>query len=434
MKILIIGAGYVGLSSASVFASSHNITVIDSNKEKIKKIRQGENFINEPDLILKHKNLNFETSLNKVMKNNKFDLIFLCVGTPLIGDTGFTEEKQKFDLSMLEKAFIDLLHSNSLNLNLDIIIKSTVLPGTAKSLKVLATKWLVDNKKSFKIELVSNPEFLRKGSAVYDVRYPNRVVIGIDKKNKNHEIIKKKIESFYKDISIERLIFVSNETAEFSKLAANSFLASRISFMNEMMLISKKCKVKIDDVIKILGLDVRMGNKYMSPGMGYGGYCLPKDVLAFKSFAEEGGVEPFVLNAIHETNLKQMKLIINKIESFVLSLPDSDVKVGIYGIAFKSNTRDIRKSPAIYIAEKLKERNINVILIDDKETLDNYNGEIKKSTKKVNTELVLIGNKIGMSYFEIHDNLKLVIDPTRQLVKYDRNKLKTNKTEYVYVT
>lgn len=431
MKILIVGAGYVGLTSATVFANQHEVIVVDNDKTKIKKIKDGENVINEPDLRLKQSKLSFSSSIESCMKEHKFDLIFLCVGTPLIGDTGFTEENTDFDLTMLESAVENLVKANVNKNSLTLVIKSTVLPGTAKHIKKKALQYANDVGLSFNIDIISNPEFLREGYAVYDVRYPSRVVIGVDKKLHNADKIKKKIETFYKESNIEPLIFVSNETAELSKLASNAFLASKISFVNEQMLLAKKCKAKIDDVVKILGLDPRIG-KYINPGIGYGGYCLPKDVVALKTFAKKSGIDSLMLNAVHDTNMKQMKLIINKVEKFVLD-NDENMTVGIFGIAFKDNTRDSREAPSIYIAEKLVERDINVLLIDEKETLSHYKGNVKKSSKEDIISIAILSSKSGYSKFKITDDLKLVIDPNRYLDKQMRTRLRVQNIQYITV-
>lgn len=431
MKILIVGAGYVGLTSATVFANQHEVIVVDNDKTKIKKIKDGENVINEPDLRLKQSKLSFSSSIESCMKENKFDLIFLCVGTPLIGNTGFTEENAEFDLTMLESAVENLVKANVNKNSLTLVIKSTVLPGTAKHIKKKALQYANDAGLAFNIDIISNPEFLREGYAVYDVRYPSRVVIGVDKKIHNADKIKKKIETFYKESNIEPLIFVSNETAELSKLASNAFLASKISFVNEQMLLAKKCKAKIDDVVKILGLDPRIG-KYINPGIGYGGYCLPKDVVALKTFAKKSGIDSLMLNAVHDTNMKQMKLIINKVEKFVLD-NDENMNVGIFGIAFKDNTRDSREAPSIYIAEKLVERDINVLLIDEKETLNHYKGNVKKSSKEDVISIAILSSKSGYSKFKMTDDLKLVIDPNRYLDKQMRTRLRMQNIQYMTV-
>jgi len=216
-----------------------------------------------------------------------------------------------------------------------------------------------------------------------------------------------------------------------SKLASNAFLASKISFVNEQMLLAKKCKAKIDDIVKILGLDPRIG-KYINPGIGYGGYCLPKDVVALKTFAKKSGIDSLMLNAVHDTNMKQMKLIINKVEKFVLD-NDENMNVGIFGIAFKDNTRDSREAPSIYIAEKLVERDINVLLIDEKETLNHYKGNVKKSSKEDIVSIAILASRSGYSKFKITDDLKLVIDPNRYLDKQMRTRLRVQNIQYMTV-
>lgn len=435
MKILIVGAGYVGLTSATVFAQQHEVIVVDNNRDKIKKLKNGENVISEPDLQLYQKKLSFSFSLKKVMKENNFDFIFLCVGTPLTSQTGFTDKNEQFDLTMLENAIEQIVINNVRQNDLNIVIKSTVLPGTANKMRekalAISKTYLKKEKIPYKIEFISNPEFLREGYAVCDVRYPIRVVVGLNKASHYHDHLKKKIENFYKISDIYPIIFVDNETAELSKLSANAFLANNISFMNEQMLLAKHCGAKINDVVKILELDSRIG-KYINPGIGYGGYCLPKDVVALKSYAAEKGVTLDLLNSTHSTNMKQMKLIVNKIEDYVLK-SKSNLSIGVYGIAFKNNTKDSRESPAIYIAEQLMDRGIHVVLIDEKSTLDKYKGKVAKSKNLLQTEIALIANKNGYEIFEIHNNLKLVIDPLRLLKKEEKINLNEHDIEYCII-
>lgn len=436
MKILIVGAGYVGLTSAIVFAGQHEVIVVDNDKEKIKRIKNGENVIHEPDLHLSQKKLKFSTSIKKTMNENSFDFIFLCVGTPLIGQTGFTEENQLFDLTMLENSIEDIIKHNKKNDDLNFIIKSTVLPGTAQKMKekalTLSKENMKKDKSHYHIEIISNPEFLREGYAVADVRYPIRVVIGLNKKSSHHDSLKKKVEDFYKASDIQPLVFVDNETAELSKMSANAFLANKISFMNEQMLLAQKAGANINDVVSILEMDSRIG-KYINPGIGYGGYCLPKDVVALKSYAQIQGIESNMLDSIHDTNMKQMKLIINKIESFVLQSENKNIQVGIYGIAFKNNTRDSREAPSIYIAEQLKERGISVFLIDEKATLEQYHGSVNKGKKDLEVQIALIANKVGYEIFKRHKHTQLIIDPLRFFKKEDRLKLKAEEIEYCLI-
>lgn len=431
MKILIVGAGYVGLTSATVFANYHEVVVVDNNKEKINKIKHGENVISEPDLNLHQKKLSFETSLKKVLNKNTFDVIFLCVGTPLIAKTGFTEESSLFDLSMLDSAIQNIIKHNKNRQDLNLIIKSTVLPGTAKSMREKAYQYAKEYNNFCRIEIISNPEFLREGYAVYDVRYPSRIVVGLDKKSQFHDKLKKKIEHFYVSCDMQPIIFTDNQTAELSKMSANAFLANKVSFMNEQMVLAQVSDANINDMVKILQMDERIG-KYINPGIGYGGYCLPKDVVALKSYASDKNIKVGMLDNVHNTNIKHMKMIVNKIDNFIID-SNSDNTVAIYGIAFKNNTRDSRESPAIFIAEKLKERNINVVLIDEKETLEEYKGSVDKGKKDIMSEVAIIANAQGYKLFTIHNQLKLVIDPLRQLDKTQRNKLKQQGVIYTIV-
>lgn len=431
MKILIVGAGYVGLTSATVFANYHEVVVVDSNKEKIKKIKNGDNVISEPDLYLNQKNLKFETSLKKVLKQYTFDLIFLCVGTPLMAKTGFTEDHSVFDLSMVDSAVEDIIKHNKNRQNLNLIIKSTVLPGTAKIILEKAYKYAETYDKICSIEIISNPEFLREGCAVFDVRHPSRIVVGLDKKSHFHEKLKKKIEHFYVSCDMQPVIFTDNQTAELSKMSANAFLANKISFMNEQMLLAQHSNADIDDMVKILQMDERIG-KYINPGIGYGGYCLPKDVVALKSYAVEKNLQVGMLDNIHKTNIQHMKSIVNKIENYILE-SNQDYKVAIYGIAFKNNTNDSRESPAIYIAEKLKERDINVVLVDEKLTLEEYHGSITKVKKDIDSQVVLVANKQGYKLFNLHDKLKLVIDPLRLFDKEQKKQLQKQGVIYTII-
>jgi len=343
-KITIIGTGYVGLVMGTGLAELGNeVTCVDIIKEKIEKLQNGEITIYEvglEDLIQKNmqkQKLFFSSDIESSIRN--CEVIFIAVGTPQ-GQNGDA------DLSAIESV-AEMIGKN-LNTYKVICLKSTVPIGTAKKLSKIIKKYAEQDSK---FDVVSNPEFLREGSAVYDFFYPDRIVIGFES---DHAL--KIIEEAYwpllnRNISLLKTDF---STAEAIKYASNAFLAVKISFINEFSALCEKMDANIIDVAKGMGLDKRIGADFLKPGPGYGGSCFPKDTLALLNIAHQAGIELKITKAAVEANEIQKKRMVQKLLNFF----DGNIEnktIAILGLAFKANTDDVRCSPAIDIIQEIKQ-------------------------------------------------------------------------------
>jgi len=357
-KVTIIGLGFVGLSLAS-FLSSKGIKVIgiDSDIKKISRLKKGIPGFFEPKLeyYLK-KGKKYQEFYEKIdSKTINSDFIFITVGTPL-------NEKNNIKLDFIKsvtKSVSEVL--KDLTIKPSIILKSTVVPGTAiNTVKPILEK--NGNKEEFQYNLLSNPEFLREGSAMNDTIYPHVIVIG----GKNQES-RKKLLQFYKKIYSKKQEFVetNNTTAEMIKYANNAFLATKISFINSLANICQNVSgTNVDDVARVMGLDPRISELFLKAGPGYGGSCFPKDVQALISFSKSIGYNPELLKAVQDSNKKQVLSIISILEKNLGKL--NGKKIGILGLAFKENTDDIRESVSIRLIDGLLNKKCKIIVHDPK--------------------------------------------------------------------
>ena len=346
MKIGIIGLGYVGLITGVGFASPGNKVVgIDVDEKKIEKINKGESPIYEKDLEskLKENKENF-TATTKIEELKDCEIIFICVGTP-------SKEDGSIDLKYIKQAAEDI--SKILDSYKIIVVKSTVIPGTTESLiKILGKKVGRD------FGLAMNPEFLKEGSALKDFFEPDRIVVGsYDEKTK--EIL----EELYKDFNCPK-IFTNIKTAEMIKYASNAFLATKISFINEIGNICKKLGIDVYDVAEGMGYDKRIGREFLNAGIGFGGSCFPKDVKALIAKAKEIGYDPKLLQEVIEINEKQPFKKIEIVKKKVSNLKNK--KIALLGLTFKPHTDDIRESRAIPIIQKLIEEDAIIHAHDPK--------------------------------------------------------------------
>jgi len=346
MKIGIIGLGYVGLITGVGFASLGNKVVgIDVDEKKIEKINKGESPIYEKDLEskLKENKENF-TATTKIEELKDCEIIFICVGTP-------SKEDGSIDLKYIKQAAEDI--SKILDSYKIIVVKSTVIPGTTESLiKILGKKVGRD------FGLAMNPEFLKEGSALKDFFEPDRIVVGsYDEKTK--EIL----EELYKDFNCPK-IFTNIKTAEMIKYASNAFLATKISFINEIGNICKKLGIDVYDVAEGMGYDKRIGREFLNAGIGFGGSCFPKDVKALIAKAKEIGYDPKLLQEVIEINEKQPFKKIEIVKKKVSNLKNK--KIALLGLTFKPHTDDIRESRAIPIIQKLIEEDAIIHAHDPK--------------------------------------------------------------------
>ena len=356
MKIAVIGTGYVGLVSGTCFAETGNeVICVDINEDKVQKLKNGEVPIYEPQLEtlfernVRQERLTFTTSLEEAVDAS--DIIFLALPTPP-GEDGSA------DLSYILGVAEQL---GSLMKEYKVIVdKSTVPVGTAA--KVTAA---IKQNSTVEFDVVSNPEFLREGFAVEDFLKPDRVVIGTSSQR-----AQKVMEDLYKPFVRQGnpIFFMDEKSAELTKYAANSFLATKISFMNEIANICEKLDADVDQVRIGIGSDTRIGKRFLFPGIGYGGSCFPKDVQALIKSSSEVGYDFKILNAVEEVNANQKTIIVPKIKNYFGSLKGK--KIAIWGLAFKADTDDIREAPARYIIDELKSLGAEIIAFDP-EAMDN---------------------------------------------------------------
>jgi len=356
MKIGIIGLGFVGLSLTSVLASKgFNVVGIDVDEEKCSKISDGISPFFEPDLekTLKNglkKKLEIKSDFSSVQD---CDLIFVTVGTPQ-NRTG------AIDLSIIKKAMISLGKSIRESKKQHIIlVKSTVVPGTMKDIILPILENNSKKKAGKDFGLISNPEFLQESSAIKDTKFPHVVVLGGYRTK-----FMKKVKKFFTKLHPNTPIIITNhQTAEMIKYANNSFLATKISFINQLSNICQKIPgSNIDDIARTIGLDPRIGGLFLNAGPGYGGSCLPKDMKALIKFAKITGIKPTLLNAVEDVNTKQLEEII-LIAKRKLGVLESK-KITILGTSFKPNTDDIRDSIAIELIKKFLKRKVKVTVHD----------------------------------------------------------------------
>jgi len=351
MKIAVVGTGYVGLVSGTCFAETGNkVTCVDIDPKKVTKLTNGEITIYEPGLEkiflrnLKEGRLKFTTSLEEGIKDAT--IIFLALPTPP-GADGSADLKYVLGVSD---------HLGKILTDYKVIIdKSTVPVGTAE--KVHAA--IAANYKG-EFDVVSNPEFLREGVAVDDFMKPDRVVIGT-----SSERAKAIMGELYAPYVRQGnpVIFMDEKSAELTKYAANSFLATKISFMNEISQMCEKLGADVDMVRRGIGSDDRIGKRFLFPGIGYGGSCFPKDVQALIKSAEEVGYDFQILKAVENVNEKQKLHLIPKIKAYF----NNDLKgihFALWGLAFKPNTDDIREAPALYLIDALLEAGATVAAFD----------------------------------------------------------------------
>jgi len=343
-KIAMIGVGYVGLVSGTGLADFGNeVVCADIDEKKIDMLNNGQLPIYEPGLLeLVEKNvdkgrLKFTTDVESAIR--KSEVIFIAVPTPPMDD-GEVDLSYVFDV-------VDRIAS-AINEFKVVVTKSTVPVGTGDEIKKRLLEKGVDRKL---FEVVSNPEFLREGSAVNDFMRPDRVVIGTESE-KALEIMR----DIYRPLYLIETPIVATDirTAEMIKYASNAFLATKISFINEIANICERVGADVQVVAKAMGLDGRISSKFLHAGPGFGGSCFPKDTLALTKIAEKAGIKAQIVEAVIDVNKKQRQRILEKLLKFVPKLKGKTI--GLLGLSFKPNTDDIRESPAIYIIKGILER------------------------------------------------------------------------------
>ena len=361
MKVSVVGTGYVGLVTSACLADTGNhITAIDVDEAKIEKLRRGESPIYEPGLDkllqsnIKAGRLRFTTDLAEGIRDA--DVTFIAVGTPPNADGSS-------DLSALD-AVADQI-ARIITEPKVLVIKSTVPVGTAQRIEDR-----VNAKTPHRVSVVSNPEFLKEGYAVEDFEKPDRVIIGADDPRAG-DLVRELYIPFVRNQ--HPILQMGRTAAEMSKYASNAYLATRISFINEIANLCDRLGVDVQDVRRGMGTDQRIGFQFLYPGAGYGGSCFPKDVRSLAHLSREAGVEPEILNAVHHVNERQKRIIFEKIRKRFGDHLDGRV-FAFWGVTFKARTDDIREAPALATMDALQNAGAS-IRAHDPQGLDNLRAQ-----------------------------------------------------------
>ena len=427
MKIAIIGSGYVGLTTGTCLAELGNtVTCIDNNKEKIQILNNGEMPIFEPGLAelvkknVSQKRLFFSTDIKNAVKSA--EIVFIAVGTP-------PKPNGDADLSFVENVAKEIAKSRT---NYIVVVeKSTVPVETGEKIEKTisasgASKELFD--------VVSNPEFLREGSAIRDFMQPDRIVVGVNSKK-----AKKIMQSLYGPLNAP-IIFTDLKSAEIIKHASNSFLATKISFINAVSRLCELCGADIEQVSLGMGADRRIGKDFLKAGIGYGGFCFPKDVDAFINISQKMGYDFRLLKEVQEINTTQKMHFVKKVQKAVGSL--SGKKIAVWGLAFKPNTDDMRFAPSIDIIKQLQKEGAQISAFDPvaepnaKKIFDKitYHDDLYMASKDADALLILTEWDLFRKA-DIAKLKKLLKSPTiidgRNM--FDSQKMKENGITYISI-
>ena len=425
MKICMIGTGYVGLVSGTCFADIGNqVYCVDKNVKKINKLNSGISPIYEPgldELIQKNyksKRLFFTTNLKKAITNS--DIIFICVGTPNI------KKSLKVDLSFVYKCTKEIL---SITKKKKIIItKSTVPIGTGDEIEKILKK----KKKLFSV--ISNPEFLREGEAIRDFRYPDRIIIGSNNKNEF-----KMMKKLYAPLTNKGAKFftTSRRGAELIKYAANAFLATKITFINEIANLCEKSDINIEDIALGIGSDTRIGGRFLRPGPAYGGSCFPKDTKGLVSVAEKYKINLSIVKSVIKSNNERVNILTKRVHK-ILGNNLKGKRISILGVTFKPNTDDMRDSTSLKMIPYMSKKGATISYYDpsgEKNEFKNLKNCIFKKNIKENclkADLVIILTE--WDEFKSIDFKKIVKKKNFKIYDlrniYTRDEMKLNKIKY----
>ncbi len=425
MKICMIGSGYVGLVSGACFSDLGNtVTCVDINKDIISNLNKGIVPIFElglQELVirnLKQKRLFFSNDVSNSIKRS--DIIFICVGTP-------TKKNNNADLKYVYNV-VKKIKSN-LNKYKIIVTKSTVPVTTGDKIeKILNTKY---NKNKF--DVVSNPEFLREGEAIRDFQYPDRIVIGTNS-HKANKIMKNLYLPLIKKGS--RYINTSRRSAELIKYASNAYLATKITYINEMANICEKLNIDVHDVATGMGLDERIGSRFLRPGPGFGGSCFPKDTRALISTSNKFNTNLSIVKTVIQSNDNRYKLLINRI-SKILKNKFKNRKITFLGVTFKAGTDDMRESPALKLIPKLLKKGAIINYYEPTGSKKEFiskkimcNSNIHDACK--NSELIIIHTEWNefkqLNFKKINKNKNLKVFDMRNL--YSPSEMLKSKIKY----
>ncbi|MDD4258019.1 MAG: UDP-glucose/GDP-mannose dehydrogenase family protein, partial [Bacteroidales bacterium] len=345
MNIAIVGTGYVGLVSGACFSEmGANVTCIDIDANKINKLKKGIIPIYEPgleEMVMRNQNggrLHFATNLTECLDH--VEIVFSAVGTP-------PNEDGSADIHYV----LDVAHTIGRHMNKYLLFttKSTVPVGTAQKVKQAIHEELKKRGTDIPFDVASNPEFLKEGDAIRDFLSPDRVVVGVE-----NDRARKLMETLYRPFLLKnfRVIFMDIPSAEMTKYAANSMLATRISFINEMANLCECVGADVNMVRAGIGSDSRIGNKFLYPGCGYGGSCFPKDVKAIINTGLQHGYRMKVMEAVDEMNERQKEVLFHKLSSFFEGQLEGKT-IGIWGLSYKPQTDDMREAPSLVLIDKL---------------------------------------------------------------------------------
>ena len=427
MKLCMIGTGYVGLVSGVCFSDLGNeVVCVDNDIEKINKLKKGNIPIYEPgleELVLKNyknKRLSFSTNLKEAVR--KSDIVFICVGTPTKrGGSGA-------DLSQIYNAAKEI--SGSINKFKIIITKSTVPVTTGDEIEKIISKKVSKNKFS----VVSNPEFLREGEAIRDFSFPDRIVIGTDNKKSNHIM-----KNLYAPLISKgaNYIHVSRRAAELIKYAANAFLATKITFINEIANLCEQTGINVEDVSIGIGLDKRIGSRFLRAGPAYGGSCFPKDTKAITNTADKFKTNLSVIKSVIKSNENRSVLLLKRVYQ-ILNNKVKNKKILFLGVTFKANTDDMRDSSSLSMIPALVKKGAKILYYDptgekkEFRKIKNvkFQNDLKKGIKS--TDLVIIHTEWNdfksINFKALSKNKKLTVYDMRNI--YSPSKMKKQGVRY----
>ena len=430
MKLCMIGTGYVGLVSGVCFSDLGNeVICVDNNQIKINSLRQGKIPIYEPgleELVLKNfknKSLKFSTNLEESVK--KSDIIFICVGTPT------KKNGQAADLKQIYNVTREI--GNSINKFKIIVTKSTVPVTTGDEIE----KILKRKNKLNKFSVVSNPEFLREGEAIRDFTFPDRVVVGSNDKKSN-----KILKLLYSPLISKgaQYLNTSRRGAELIKYASNAFLATKITFINELANLCEKVDVNVEDISIGMGLDKRIGGRFLRAGPAYGGSCFPKDTKAIINTADKFKADLTVIKTVIKSNENRSKLLLNRIYK-LLNNNVKNKKICFLGVTFKANTDDMRDSTSLTIIPILNKKGAKIKYYDPtgykKEFIKYKNVSFTNSIQFAvqNSDLIIIHTEWNefksINFKKILKNKRTIIFDMRNI--YSINKIKDQGFKYVSI-
>jgi UDPglucose 6-dehydrogenase len=368
IKIAVVGSGYVGLVAAVCFAEmGHNVICVDNDERKVAALKAGDSLIHEnflPELLEKHRNTKVRFMTDLAEATHECEAIFIAVGTP-------QSEAGDADLSYVEAVACEIARSLT---SYKVIVEKSTVP-------VYTNEWITRSMERngaarHLFDVVSNPEFLREGTAVTDFLHPDRIVVGADSERAAAILARIYLPlttgAYYKQSEAiggfrnltepPPLLMTSTKSAEIIKHASNAFLAMKISFINAVSNLCEATNANVEQVARGMGLDSRIGRRFLRPGIGYGGSCFPKDVAAFRSVAEQFGIDFTLLTEVEKINTQQKRRFLNKVRSALWTLRGK--RIGVLGLAFKGETDDIRESPAIDVVEMLLAEGCSIAAYD----------------------------------------------------------------------